>query len=208
MRLSVLVRSVFKMATQKPNVVFVLGAPGSGKGTQCEMIVQDFGYIHLSAGELLRQEQANSSSKVGQLIDTYIREGKIVPVEITCGLLDKAMQESGKINFLVDGFPRNKDNLDGWNKAMKEKTNLQFVLFFTCPEEVCVDRCLRRGAEGSGRSDDNVESLKKRFQTYLTSTMPIIDHYDEEGLVKKVSAVKTPEEVFDEVKKLFSRSNV
>ncbi|CAM9945672.1 unnamed protein product, partial [Sphacelaria rigidula] len=91
-------------------VIFVLGGPGSGKGTQCERLATEYGYVHLSAGELLRQER-ESGSKDGQLIDEYIREGRIVPVAISLGLLQRAMKASGPFSrFLIDGFPRNSDN--------------------------------------------------------------------------------------------------
>lgn len=189
---------------QQPKVVFVLGAPGSGKGTQCAKIVEHFDFVHLSAGDLLREERAKPGSEYGELIETYIREGKIVPVEITCSLLEKAMASSGKGKFLIDGFPRNQDNLDGWNRTMADKVKLLFVLVFECPEQICIDRCLNRGAAGSGRSDDNADSLKKRFKTFTNETQPIIDHFDKLNLTRKVDATKMAEEVFEDVKKNFA----
>ncbi|XP_039260002.2 UMP-CMP kinase-like [Styela clava] len=200
------VRRIFSMA--KPQVIFVLGGPGAGKGTQCAKIVEKFGYVHLSAGDLLRKEKNTPDSKVGQLIANYIKEGKIVPVKITCGLLEKAMNETmeetngEKYKFLIDGFPRNKDNLDGWNDAMNDKVDLKFVLFFDCPESVCTTRILERG-QTSGRTDDNADSLKKRFNTYATETKPIIDHYGESGKVRKIAADHDPETVFQETSKYF-----
>lgn len=190
--------------SSKYNVVFVLGGPGAGKGTQCAKIVEEYGYLHLSAGDLLRKERDEAGSEYGELIEGHIKNGTIVPVEITCSLLERAMKNSEKDNFLIDGFPRNQNNLEGWNKEMGEKVNLKFVLFFECPLDVCTQRCLDRGAAGSGRSDDNIESLKKRFETYMNATMPIIDHYDAINLVRTVNATGTPEEIFEEVKKLFS----
>ncbi|XP_077980963.1 UMP-CMP kinase-like [Glandiceps talaboti] len=195
------------MATGKPNVVFVLGAPGAGKGTQCEKIVEKFKYIHLSAGDLLRAERKKTTSEYKDLIEKYIKDGRIVPVEITCSLLEQAMKEASAAgkgnNFLIDGFPRNEDNMTGWNSQMGDKTNLKFVLFFDCPKDICVERCLGRGAAGSGRDDDNLESLQKRFVTYVDSTKPIIDFYAKEDLVKKVEASGSPTEVFSLVEKLF-----
>lgn len=191
----------------KPKVVFVLGGPGAGKGTQCQKIVQNFGYVHLSAGDLLREERKRPGSEFGELIENYIREGKIVPVEITCNLLENAMKDSGKEKFLIDGFPRNQNNLEGWNKALSNKVELQFVLFFDCPLEICLERCLKRGECGSGRSDDNADSLKKRFNTYLNETKPIIDHYAKSNLVKRIDATRTESEVFSEVEIIFNESN-
>lgn len=84
--------------TMKPKVVFVLGAPGSGKGTQCEKIVNKYGYVHLSAGDLLREERTREGSQYGEMIETRIREGKIVPVAVTCSLLENAMNLHIKVS--------------------------------------------------------------------------------------------------------------
>ncbi|XP_054718246.1 UMP-CMP kinase-like [Uloborus diversus] len=189
----------------KPKVVFVLGAPGAGKGTQCKKIVDKFGYVHLSAGDLLRAERNTPGSQYGELIETHIRNGTIVPVEITCRLIEEAMKQSGTNKFLVDGFPRNKDNLDGWNKEMHDKADVQFILFIDCSEEACIDRCLKRGAAGSGRSDDNLESLKKRFRTFHNDTLPIVNQFGEKGMVVKVDGSLDPETVFDKIQDTFSK---
>ena len=107
----------------KPNILFVLGGPGAGKGTQCAKIVENFGYVHLSAGDLLREERKAPGSQFGELIEHHITNGTIVPVEITCSLLERAMNKSEKNDFLIDGFPRNEDNLSGWNRVMGEKVS-------------------------------------------------------------------------------------
>lgn len=114
------IRTMSAVTTQKPEVVFILGGPGAGKGTLCRYIVENFGYAHLSAGDLLREERVKPGSEYGELIETHIRNGTIVPVEITCSLIDRAMQtsENPHHRFLIDGFPRNQDNLDGWNKVL------------------------------------------------------------------------------------------
>lgn len=191
-----------------PKVIFVLGGPGAGKGTQCQNIVKEYGFVHLSAGDLLREERRNPNSEYGELIETHIREGLIVPVDITCSLLERAMNDSDKDSFLIDGFPRNQDNFDGWKRRMADKVHLLFVLFFDCPVEVCTDRCLRRGAEGSGRTDDNLESLQKRFNTYIQETKPIIDYYDTLNLVKRVDGTNSPHRVFDDIKNIFKAYNI
>ncbi|NXF31623.1 KCY kinase, partial [Nyctibius bracteatus] len=193
----------------KPVVVFVLGGPGAGKGTQCARIVEKYGYTHLSAGDLLRDERKRPGSQYGELIENYIKEGEIVPVEITISLLKRAMDQtmadnSQKNKFLIDGFPRNEDNLQGWNKTMDGKADVSFVLFFDCDNEICIDRCLERG-KSSGRSDDNRESLEKRIHTYLQSTKPIIDLYERMGKVRKVDASKSVDEVFEKVVQIFDK---
>ncbi|XP_011700887.1 PREDICTED: UMP-CMP kinase isoform X2 [Wasmannia auropunctata] len=201
------IRVMSAVTTQKPEVVFILGGPGAGKGTLCRYIVEHYGYAHLSAGDLLREERAKLGSEYGELIETHIRNGTIVPVEITCSLIDRAMQTSGNPHhrFLIDGFPRNQDNLDGWNKVMADKIILKGVIFCECSQEVCTQRCLKRGASGSGRSDDNEQSLILRHQTYLKNTLPIIEMYEQQGLVYKVNSMKTPDEVFQDVKEFFPK---
>ncbi|CAL8281111.1 unnamed protein product [Lota lota] len=193
----------------KPQVVFVLGGPGAGKGTQCTKIVENYSYTHLSAGDLLRGERAREGSEFGQLIDNHIKEGQIVPVEITINLLKKKMEETmkadeKKFRFLIDGFPRNEDNMQGWSRVMEEKADVKFMLFFDCSKEVCIDRCLERG-KNSGRTDDNRESLQKRIQTYLQSTRPIIDKYEKQGKVRTVDASRVVDEVFADVKAILDK---
>ncbi|XP_035267851.1 UMP-CMP kinase-like isoform X2 [Anguilla anguilla] len=171
--------------------------------------VTTYGYTHLSAGDLLRAERTREGSEFGQLIDRYIKDGRIVPVEITINLLKKAMEETiqldqEKFRFLIDGFPRNQDNLQGWNSVMDDKVDVKFVLFFDCSDQVCIDRCLERG-KSSGRTDDNRESLEKRIQTYLQSTRPIIELYQRQGKVRTVDASRGVDEVFADVKALLTK---
>eukprot|EP00344_Euplotes_crassus_P012560 CAMPEP_0196996138 /NCGR_PEP_ID=MMETSP1380-20130617/2102_1 /TAXON_ID=5936 /ORGANISM="Euplotes crassus, Strain CT5" /LENGTH=186 /DNA_ID=CAMNT_0042412021 /DNA_START=12 /DNA_END=568 /DNA_ORIENTATION=+ len=184
------------MEVGKPEVTFVLGGPGSGKGTQCGKLVEKHGFIHLSAGDLLREER-NSGSKDAELINEYIKEGKIVPVEITCNLLKKAMEANGwdKSRFLIDGFPRSQDNLDGWNEVMGDVVNVSTCLYLNTSEDIMTERILKR-AETSGRVDDNEEAVKKRLSTYLESTIPIIKHFEELGKTVEVDSTGEIEDIF------------
>ena len=171
----------FEYDPKKVVVVFVLGGPGAGKGTHCAHLVEDYGFVHLSAGDLLRAEQARPGSQYGQMIADYIKDGKIVPMEVTISLLRNAIQQAlreneasqregwgyGKGRFLIDGFPR---KLDQSHKFEESVCPAQMVLFLQCSEEIMLERLLRRG-ETSGRSDDNIESIKKRFRKYKLLTL-------------------------------------
>ncbi|KAK9452678.1 UMP-CMP kinase [Dipodascopsis uninucleata] len=178
------------------SVIFVLGGPGVGKGTQCANLVKDYNFVHLSAGDLLRAEQAREGSEYGELISTYIREGKIVPQEITIALLKNAMASevaNGKSKFLIDGFPRKMD------QALKFEEDVavsEFTLYFDCTEEVMLQRLLKR-SETSGRSDDNIESIKKRFKTFVDTSMPVIDYYKSKDKVITIPCEKSKEEVYE-----------
>jgi len=185
-------------------VVFVLGPPGSGKGTQCERIQKEFGFVHLSAGDLLRAEQKREDSFFGQLIDGHIRNGTIVPVQVTCKLLENAMIACPTApGFLIDGFPRNQDNLNGWQQEMSNKTHIHFVLFLSCPENICMDRCLGRG---QGRTDDNDESFRKRVQTYHSQTLPIIQYYDKLKLLHTIDTQDPPDTVYEQIRHIFQKA--
>jgi len=185
-------------------VIFVLGGPGAGKGTQCANLVKDYGFKHLSAGDLLREEQDRKGSEFGEMIKEYIRDGKIVPMEVTIQLLENAMtstiKETGNRKFLIDGFPRKMDQATKFEEAVVPS---KFTLFFDCPEDVMQKRLLKRG-ETSGRSDDNEESIKKRFKTFVETSMPVVEHFEKEGKVVKVMATSSPEEVYADVKKKFT----
>ena len=136
--------------------------------------MKNHGYVHLSAGDLLREE-VNSKSENGELINNYIKNGEIVPVEITINLLKTAMVKAGWATkkFLIDGFPRNEDNCSGWEKVVGDSAEVKGVIYFEVPEDVLEERIMQR-AVSSGRVDDTREAAKKRFLTYTTQTFPII----------------------------------
>jgi len=197
----------------KVTVLFVLGGPGAGKGTQCANLVKDFDFCHLSAGDLLRAEQNREGSEYGEMIRTYIKEGQIVPMEVTIKLLENAMRAAvdekrqgegwadGKGRFLVDGFPRKMDQAVKFDEDVCQST---MVLFFTTTEEEMLNRLLERG-KTSGREDDNEESIKKRFRTYKEQTMPVIEHYSKMGKVATIDATATIEEVYGKAKSVVEK---
>ncbi|MCJ1311141.1 bifunctional uridylate/adenylate kinase [Agyrium rufum] len=185
----------------KVSVIYVLGGPGAGKGTQCANLVRDYGFTHLSAGDLLRSEQDRPDSQFGNMIKEHIKEGSIVPMEVTVQLLENAITEDikekhGNGRFLIDGFPRKMDQAIKFEESVCPS---QFTLFFDCPEDVMQERLLNRG-KTSGRSDDNAESIKKRFKTFVETSMPVVDHFEKQGKVVKVMATSGPDDVYAEVR--------
>ncbi|KAI5057522.1 hypothetical protein GOP47_0027537 [Adiantum capillus-veneris] len=184
-------------AIKAARVIFVLGGPGSGKGTQCALIVEHFGFTHLSAGDLLRAEIAMGSEN-GIMIQSMIKEGKIVPSEVTVKLLQKAMLNSGNDKFLIDGFPRNDENRSTFELVTGIRP--EFILFFDCTEKVMEKRLLGRN---QGRVDDNIETIRKRFKVFVESSLPVVRHYESFDKVQKIDADRTKEEVFESVRPLF-----
>jgi len=182
-----------------PKVLFVLGGPGAGKGTQCAQIIDNFPHwAHISAGDCLRAERNDPNSKDGELINNIIKEGKIVPSEITVSLLEKAMiaqRKEGKTSFLIDGFPRSLGNVNSWEQVIGDRADVLGVLYYKADEQEMERRLLGRG-QTSGRVDDNIESIKKRFKTYLKETLPIIEKYAAKGMVFTIDGMPPPDKVW------------
>ena len=170
-----------------PNVVFVLGGPGAGKGTMCELAESQLGWTHLSAGDLLRAER-EKGGPTAATIQEFITAGKLVPNHIVVRLLKDTMETvtrtTGKNNFLLDGFPRSLSNLEAWHEIFGSDTELPKMLYFECPYEVLENRILAR-AKYTGRKDDNIESLKLRFDTFKAETLPTVQHFrDQEKCIE------------------------
>lgn len=189
--------------SENPKVLFVLGGPGAGKGTQCALIVENYKHwSHISAGDCLREERMDPNSKDGELINSIIKEGKIVPSEITVSLVKKAMdaqRKDGKTCFLIDGFPRNLGNCNAWEAVIGEKATVLGVLFYEASEIEMEKRLIGRGAT-SGRVDDNIESIRKRFRTYIEETKPIIERFATKGMVFSINGMPAAEEVWSKTK--------
>ncbi|GJQ12418.1 hypothetical protein GpartN1_g4209.t1 [Galdieria partita] len=186
----------------KKKIYFILGGPGSGKGTQCEKLVEEFHLCHLSAGDLLRKEMQSGSSH-GQLIDRMIRDGEIVPGHITIELLKNAMEEQTQSSgFLIDGFPRKLDQAGAFEKWIGD---FEFILFLDCPQEEMEQRLLKRG-QVSGRSDDNLDSIRKRFTTFIETTMPVVEYYRSRDKLVQVDASRSVEEVYKDIRTYFIES--
>ncbi|MBA0718488.1 hypothetical protein Golax_006235, partial [Gossypium laxum] len=178
------------------------GGPGSGKGTQCIKIVETFGFAHLSAGDLLRREIASKSADGAMILNT-IKEGKIVPSQVTVKLIQKEMELSDNHKFLIDGFPRTEENRVSFERIIGVEPNV--VLFFDCPEEEMVKRVLNRN---EGRVDDNLETIKKRLTVFQALSLPVINYYSEKGKLYTIKAIGTEDEIFEQVRPIFAAFEV
>ncbi|KAK6155846.1 hypothetical protein DH2020_010094 [Rehmannia glutinosa] len=181
-----------------PFVTFVLGGPGSGKGTQCTRIVETFGFTHLSAGDLLRRE-ISSNSENGSMILSTIKEGKIVPSVVTVQLIQKAIETSDSDKFLIDGFPRTEENRIAYERVIGAEPDI--VLFFDCPEEEMVKRVLNRN---QGRIDDNIDTVKERLKVFAELNLPVIKHYSKKGKLYKIDGTGSEDEIFERVRPVFA----
>ena len=187
-----------RLPCPKPNVVFVLGGPGTGKGTMCELAESQLGWTHLSTGDLLRAER-EAGGPTAETIGEIITAGKLVPNEITVTLLKSAMETvtrtTGKNNFLLDGFPRSLTNLEGWYEIFGREAELPKMIYFECPYEVLEKRILAR-AKYTGRSDDNIESVKLRFDTFKAETLPIVELFKSENRCVEIDTSQDRQAVY------------
>ncbi|KAG9300389.1 hypothetical protein G9A89_010013 [Geosiphon pyriformis] len=182
-------------------IVFVLGGPGSGKGTQCEKLVETYEMAHISTGDLLRQE-VSSGTEIGQEIKQAMEEGKIVSNNVTIRLLLQKMEVAvaeNKKGFLIDGFPRTMDQAKEFETTIG---NCTFILYFECPSEILVNRLIKRG-ETSGRLDDNLTAIRRRIQIFEETSFPVIEYYDVDGRVQKVNGDASIDEVTQQTCAIF-----
>ena len=195
--------------SDKPSVFFISGGPGAGKGTQCANLVEEFGLVHLSARDLLLEE-SKSGSDDGKLISSHMKVGTPVPVAITVSLIKKAIEKHMgfcKDQFLIEEFPRDADNLKGWNKLMADFVEVPFLLLLECTEEEMTKRILKRAeTPEEARKDDNVETVKKRFKVFQEDTMPVVNQFKEQGKCRVVESIGTVEAIYANVRKHFIHS--
>jgi adenylate kinase len=178
--------------------IFVVGGPGSGKGTQCEKIVEKYGFTHLSSGDLLRDE-VKSGSAMGKKLTEIMEKGELVPLDTVLELLKNAMIKNlpKSKGFLIDGYPR---ELEQGTRFESQVASVECVICFHVKDETMVARLLKR-AETSGRVDDNEETIKKRLKTFHDVTQPVIDHYQKQNKLHMIEAEGTVDEIFAQVQK-------
>ncbi len=158
--------------------LILFGPPGSGKGTQSDKLVEKYGLVHLSTGNLLREEIAQKTP-LGLEARSFMDKGQLVPDEVVIGMIDSSLEHHKEARgFLFDGFPRTVAQSQALDKLLElKKTSIAVVLALEVSEEELVKRLLNRG-KTSGRSDDtNDEVIRKRFAVYMNETSPVADHY-------------------------------
>lgn len=175
-------------------VVFVLGGPGSGKGTQCEMIVEKYGYTHLSTGDLLRAE-VSSGSELGVQLSSVMEQGGLVPLENVLQLLREAMLRAvgGSRGFLIDGFPRELAQVHAFEERVSACSR---VIYLELSDAVMTERLLLRG-QSSGRADDNADTIRQRLVTFHEISQPVVDHYGDRCVT--INAERSKQDVFTDV---------
>ena len=178
--------------------LILFGPPGSGKGTQSDKLVDKYGLIHLSTGNLLRQE-IKDKTPLGLEAKSFIDKGQLVPDEVVIGMVDSYFdQHKGAKGFLFDGYPRTVAQAEALDKLLEfKKTGIETVLSLNVDEEELIKRLIHRG-KTSGRSDDMDENVqRKRQEVYSNETLPVAAFYKKQNKVVNIKGMGTVEEIFD-----------
>ncbi len=207
--------------------LILLGPPGAGKGTQAERLQQDFSLAHISTGDMLRAQVANGT-ELGQAAKRYMDAGELVPDEVILGMISaRITEQDAREGFLLDGFPRNSSQADALAATLAEsQRRLTGALALEVPDEEIVRRlsgrrvCLKAGhvyhveldppkhegvcdQDGSRliqRDDDKEDTIRKRLEVYAEQTAPLIDYYEQAGLLRRFDGTRDPNEVHNHIR--------
>ena len=175
--------------------VLIFGAPGSGKGTQSEELIRRYGFRHISTGELLRAE-IKAQTELGQAAAGYINEGHLVPDSLIVDMMEKLISTLVDTEGIIfDGFPRTIPQAEAMETMLAHHGwKVDIVLNLQVPEEMLIERLRNRG-KISGRSDDNIETIRKRLDVYANETAPLVDFFTRKNVLHNVVGTGTIEEI-------------
>ncbi len=185
--------------------IVIFGAPGSGKGTQSEKLIEKYHLTHLSTGDILRNEIKNNT-ELGELASKYMAKGQLVPDSVVIEMLDKLFdQHPDNVGYIFDGFPRTLPQGEALDAMLsKRDTKINLVLSLEVDDEHLTERLIKRG-EISGRNDDTPETIKSRLQVYYNQTAPLKEYYTTRDKLVKIDGLGTVEEIFARIEKIVDK---
>jgi Adenylate kinase and related kinases len=184
--------------------IIIFGAPGSGKGTQSELIKNNYDLTHISTGDVLRQEIKNET-ETGKLAKIFIDKGHLVPDELICDILDNILEGyKDSKGVILDGFPRTIPQAEALEKILEKRgMEISILLDLQTEDEVLIKRLLERG-KLSGRSDDNEETIQSRLKVYHSQTAPLAKYYKDKGKHAAIPGHGTIEDIYNRIKLVIS----
>ena len=183
--------------------VVIFGAPGSGKGTQSDKLIEKYGLGHISTGDVLRSE-IKSGTELGETAKSYIDKGQLIPDELMISILANVYDDFGKEHkgVIFDGFPRTITQAEALKKMLSDRGHrIAAMIELDVPEDELMKRLVLRG-QRSGRSDDNEETIKKRLNVYHNQTSPLIEWYKSEGTHHHIAGMGELERIFNDICKV------
>ncbi|MBR3101139.1 MAG: adenylate kinase [Muribaculaceae bacterium] len=181
--------------------IVIFGAPGSGKGTQSDNLIKTYNLFHISTGDVLR-DNIKRGTELGAIAKAYIDKGQLIPdnlmIDILASVLDDHREEAAN-GVIFDGFPRTIAQAEALETMLQERgTSVTTVVGLEVPEQELIDRILLRG-KLTGRSDDNMDTVKNRLSVYHNQTSPLKEFYQQRGLYQSIEGTGTIEEIFDRI---------
>ncbi len=182
--------------------IVIFGAPGSGKGTQSDKLIEHYKLFHISTGDVLR-DNIKRGTELGKTAKAYIDQGQLVPdeliIDILAQVLDENKDKAGE-GVIFDGFPRTIPQAEALEQLLADRgTKIDAVVGLEVPEEELIKRILLRG-QMSGRSDDNEETARKRLEAYHNQTSPLKAYYEQQGKYKAINGLGTIDGIFGLIK--------
>lgn len=185
----------------------IFGAPGSGKGTQSDKLIEEYGLHHISTGEVLRDHIARGT-ELGKIADSYISKGQLIPDALMVKVLEEVLDsepEKTRNGVIFDGFPRTIDQARALKEMLASRgTKVHAVVGLEVDEDELVRRMLNRGKE-TGRADDQPETIKNRLKVYHTQTSPLRDYYINEGKYHAIDGNGSVDKIFDDIRDSLSK---
>ena len=181
--------------------IIIFGAPGSGKGTQSEKLIEKYNLTHISTGDVLRKE-IEKQTKLGKLADKYMSEGQLVPDEVVINILNDLFDDNiDNQGYIFDGFPRTLKQGEAMDSMLHEKQkDINVVLWLDVDDDELTDRLLKRGID-SGRDDDTLETIKLRLEVYYNETEPLKEFYLKQGKLAKIDGMGSVDDIFSRIEK-------
>lgn len=179
----------------------IFGAPGSGKGTQSELLINEYGLFHISTGEVLRDHIARGT-ELGKIADSYISKGQLIPDELMIDILSNLLDtdDRTKQGVIFDGFPRTINQAKALKKMLADRgSKVHAVVGLEVEDNELIDRLIKRGQE-SGRADDNLDTIKQRLHVYHSQTQPLQEYYRNEGKYHSIPGSGSIEKIFGTIK--------
>lgn len=182
--------------------IILLGAPGSGKGTQAKRVVESHQIAHISTGDLLRAE-IEAESELGQKAQAAMSAGELVSDDIILGMVEKRLSEDDCANgFILDGFPRTVTQANELEAMLNKRDQpIDVALFFEVPFDEITERLLARG-----RADDTEETIRHRLSVYEEQTKPLIEYYENKGMLKRVDGTGEMDEIAERITTALNQS--
>ena len=182
--------------------IVIFGAPGSGKGTQSDKLIEHYNLFHISTGDVLR-DNIRRGTELGQIAKGFIDQGQLVPDELIIDILAQVLDENkerASEGVIFDGFPRTIPQAEALEHLLADRgTHVDAVVGLEVPEEELIKRILLRG-KMSGRSDDNEDTARKRLETYHNQTSPLKAYYQEQGKYRAINGLGSIDGIFELIK--------